>query len=190
MPLSKPSFVSERAAPEPQDRPSPRSRVKPPALAALSPASFPAAVRWQAETDYAASLSPEDRRWLAEFNNATIAGDFRSELGLRFSRDERREIWRDLKRQQRHAPAVAPVALLRGDEADAGFPGVVDEALADVGREWRQVRASSEQLRLAARVRELAKRVEAGQTRWAGPHRAAVRELVRLNCAQNPSCER
>jgi hypothetical protein len=182
MPLSKPSFVSERAAPEPQDRPSPRSRVKPPALAALSPASFPAAVRWQAETDYAASLSPEDRRWLAEFNNATIAGDFRSELGLRFSRDERREIWRDLKRQQRHAPTTEPVALLRENEIDSH--GVQIDHVADPGaREWREVRASAEQHRLAARVRALADRVQGGQLCRLRQHRQAVRRLVAANVA-------
>jgi hypothetical protein len=51
-------------------------------------------VAWRVDQDYADRLNPDERGWLAEFNDAFYGADFRGVPEGRWSTDERREVYR------------------------------------------------------------------------------------------------
>ena len=60
----------------------------------LAAATFPRSVAWRVDQDYAERLSGDERRWLAEFNDAFYGADFRGVPEGRWSTSERREVYR------------------------------------------------------------------------------------------------
>lgn len=60
----------------------------------LAAATFPRSVAWRVDQDYTDRLSPDERRWLAEFNDAFYGADFRGVTEERWSTDERRVVYR------------------------------------------------------------------------------------------------
>jgi hypothetical protein len=60
----------------------------------LAAATFPRSVAWRVDQDYADRLNPDERGWLAEFNDAFYGADFRGVPEGRWSTDERREVYR------------------------------------------------------------------------------------------------
>lgn len=63
-------------------------------LHGLRPATFPRSVRWRVDQDYTDKLSPEDRQFLAEFNDAYYGADFRGTDPDDWGPEERRERYR------------------------------------------------------------------------------------------------
>lgn len=60
----------------------------------LAAATFPRSVAWRVDQDYADQLGQDERRWLAEFNDAFYGADFRGVAEERWSTNERREVYR------------------------------------------------------------------------------------------------
>lgn len=60
----------------------------------LAAATFPRSVAWRVDQDYAERLSADERRWLAEFNDAFYGADFRGVTDERWSTEARREVYR------------------------------------------------------------------------------------------------
>lgn len=60
----------------------------------LAAATFPRSVAWRVDQDYADQLGQDERRWLAEFNDAFYGADFRGVAEERWSTSERREVYR------------------------------------------------------------------------------------------------
>lgn len=60
----------------------------------LAAATFPRSVAWRVDQDYADRLSSDERRWLAEFNDAFYGADFRGVPEERWSTSVRREVYR------------------------------------------------------------------------------------------------
>lgn len=62
-------------------------------VAALFPKNFSGFTRWKVDQDYLGKLTPEEQRWLADFNNAYYAGDFRDADPKDWPVDARRKSW-------------------------------------------------------------------------------------------------
>lgn len=62
--------------------------------AGLAAATFPRSVAWRVDQDYTDRLTPDERGWLAEFNDAFYGADFRGVAEERWSTNERREVYR------------------------------------------------------------------------------------------------
>lgn len=60
----------------------------------LAAATFPRSVAWRVDQDYTDRLGQDERRWLAEFNDAFYGADFRGVAEERWSTNERREVYR------------------------------------------------------------------------------------------------
>jgi len=60
----------------------------------LAAATFPRSVAWRVDQDYTDRLGQDERRWLAEFNDAFYGADFRGVAEERWSTSERREVYR------------------------------------------------------------------------------------------------
>lgn len=70
----------------------------------LDPRSYPRSVRDRVEMDYAQKLSPEERQWLAAFNEAEYGGNpgcLQFITGKYVPVAERRRLMREIKRYQR-----------------------------------------------------------------------------------------
>ena len=60
----------------------------------LAASTFPRSVAWRVDQDYADRLGPEDRQWLAAFNDNFYGADFRDTSLETWSTDARREVYR------------------------------------------------------------------------------------------------
>ena len=69
--------------------------------AALAPATFPRSVAWRVDQDYVGVLTPNEKEWLAQFNDRYYGADFRGESEVAWSTDERRRVYRDKNRANR-----------------------------------------------------------------------------------------
>lgn len=63
-------------------------------LAALSAASFPRSVAWRIDQDYVRNLNPDERAWLAAFNDRFYGADFRGETEQAWTTEQRQERYR------------------------------------------------------------------------------------------------
>ena len=91
----------------------------------LAPATFPRSVAWRIDQDYVGQLSPSDKEWLAEFNDRYYGADFRGPSDSEWSTDERREVYRNKNRANRHLMTCA----LPAENADLPHPTVELEEL-------------------------------------------------------------
>ena len=57
--------------------------------------NFPRSVSWRVDQDYFNKLTPEEQRWLAEFNDRFYGADFRGESVVFWEEHERRRAYRD-----------------------------------------------------------------------------------------------
>lgn len=64
-------------------------------LTALAAHTFPRSVAWRVDQDYAEGLSPDERRWLAEFNDRYYGADFRGASQVDWTDEERKRAYRD-----------------------------------------------------------------------------------------------
>lgn len=60
----------------------------------LAAATFPRSVAWRVDQDYAERLSVDERRWLAEFNDAYYGADFRGVAEEPWTTEARRVVYR------------------------------------------------------------------------------------------------
>lgn len=60
----------------------------------LAAATFPRSVSWRVDQDYADRLSSDERRWLAEFNDAYYGADFRNVAEEPWTTEARRVVYR------------------------------------------------------------------------------------------------
>lgn len=60
----------------------------------LASATFPRSVAWRVDQDYAERLSPDERQWLAEFNDAYYGADFRGVAEEPWTTEARRVVYR------------------------------------------------------------------------------------------------
>lgn len=60
----------------------------------LAAATFPRSVAWRVDQDYAERLSGDERRWLAEFNDAYYGADFRGVAEEPWTAEARRVVYR------------------------------------------------------------------------------------------------
>lgn len=60
----------------------------------LAAATFPRSVAWRVDQDYAERLSGDERRWLAEFNDAYYGADFRGVAEEPWTTEARRVVYR------------------------------------------------------------------------------------------------
>lgn len=59
---------------------------------------------WASEVDYADKLSPAEKQWLSDFNEALhMSGSKAKAAAVGMNDDQRREHWRDYKRAQQDA---------------------------------------------------------------------------------------
>lgn len=111
-------------------------------LAALSPASFPRSVAWRVDADYVRDLGPEDRAWLAAFNDRYYGADFRGESPAEWSVADRRESYRaknaanrDMMTARQPSDDEPPDALV---EAEDGL--LVDDTAWTDSEDYRRAR--------------------------------------------------
>lgn len=79
---------------------------------------FPKGTQWKLDYDYLAKLSPEERQWLANFNDAYYGGDFREAPGSQdaWPHDERLDIWSNKNTERIEAFAQAAAANIAPSE--------------------------------------------------------------------------
>lgn len=63
-------------------------------LHGLNPRTFPQSVRWKVDQDYISKLTPEEKAWLARFNDCFIGADFRGDDEKTWTPEERRVVYR------------------------------------------------------------------------------------------------
>ncbi len=63
--------------------------------------TYPRSVAWRVDQDYASTLGPTEREWLAQFNDRYYGADFRGESEVAWSTNDRREVYRDKNRANR-----------------------------------------------------------------------------------------
>lgn len=73
----------------PRDNRPPRTRND----AGLRAKNFPRPLRWAVDQDYTDQLAPEEKEWLARFNDAFYGGDFRRDEQGEWSQEQRRAAW-------------------------------------------------------------------------------------------------
>lgn len=96
--------------------------------AALTPATFPRSVAWRVDQDYVATLAPEHKEWLAQFNDRFYGADFRGESEVTWSTDERREVYRAKNRANRDLMTCAlPVDVEAPHETVELEDAVIDD---------------------------------------------------------------
>lgn len=64
-------------------------------LVALVAGTFPRSVAWRVDQDYVERLGPDERQWLAEFNDRFYGADFRGASSTDWTDDERKRAYRD-----------------------------------------------------------------------------------------------
>ena len=123
----------------------------------LAAATFPRSVAWRVDQDYAEVLSTEDRRWLAEFNDAFYGADFRGVTEGRWSTDERREVYRAKNAANRDLMTTdipyhgwdLPEETVELDELSLGDDGPLDDERYKVAREaYRREPSPANRVRL------------------------------------------
>ena len=111
--------------------------------AALAPATFPRSVAWRVDQDYVATLAPEHKEWLAQFNDRFYGADFRGETSVAWSTDERREVYRAKNAANRDVMTVdiphhgqdIPVETVELEDAVAFDDGPLDSPSYKAARE-------------------------------------------------------